>query len=127
VTGDSDAAKAVGLDWPWREVPWIVVDVEGNGQRPPDLVEAACVPIDSGDSGAVRTWMVRPPRPITGPVTRILGIRNTDIANAPSTAAVAAEIRAWAVVSATGGAQPQAAQRLLHADVDRSVPGRARD
>jgi exodeoxyribonuclease X len=82
-----------GLDRPWREVSWVVVDVEGNGQQPPDLVEAACLPVDSGQPGATRTWLVHPPRPINGLVTRIHGIRGAD-ADKPPIAAVAEEIRA---------------------------------
>ena len=76
----------------WAEVPWVVVDVEGNGQRPPDLVEAACLHIDGGVPGRVQSWLVRPPRPITGPVRRIHGIRNADVATAPTTAEVAGQI-----------------------------------
>ena len=76
----------------WANVSWVVVDVEGNGQRPPDLVEAACLPIDGGVPGRVQSWLVRPPRPITGPVRRIHGIRNADVATAPTTAEVAEQI-----------------------------------
>ena len=95
-TVDASGVGAAGLDLsrPWQQVPWVVIDVEGNGQRPPDLVEAACLPIDGGVLGRVRTWLVRPPRPITGPVRRIHGIRNADVAAAPATADVAEQIRA---------------------------------
>lgn len=87
-------AAGLGLSRPWQQVPWVVIDVEGNGQRPPDLIEAACLPIDGGVPGRVRTWLVRPPRPITGLVRRIHGISNADVATAPTTADVAAQIRA---------------------------------
>lgn len=104
VRGDGEdglpVAGRLGLDaaglWlgrAWTEVPWVVVDVEGNGQRPPDLVEAACLPIDGGVPGRVQSWLVRPPRPIIGPVRRIHGIRNADVATAPTTAEVAEQIR----------------------------------
>lgn len=88
---DLDAA-GLWLGRAWTDVPWVVVDVEGNGQRPPDLVEAACLPIDGGVPGRVQSWLVRPRRPITGPVRRIHGIRNADVATAPTTAEVAEQI-----------------------------------
>jgi DNA polymerase III epsilon subunit-like protein len=83
-----------GLDRPWQDADWVVVDVEGNGRQPPDLLEAACLPIDSGQPGILQAWLLRPPRPITGLATRIHGISNPDVADAPSVAAVAAEIQA---------------------------------
>lgn len=82
------------LDCPWQNAEWVVVDVEGNGRQPPDLLEAACLPIDDGQPGILQTWLVRPPRPITALATRIHGISNPDIADAPPVAAVAADIQA---------------------------------
>lgn len=124
-TGGADASLSAGclrvgpdgldLSRPWQQVPWVVIDVEGNGQRPPDLIEAACLPIDSGIPGPVRTWLIRPPRPITGPVRRIHGIRNADVAAAPPIADVAEQIR------------EQLAGRLVighHVHVDLAVLGR---
>lgn len=108
-------AAGLGLSRPWQQVPWVVVDVEGNGQSPPDLVEAACLPLDGGVPGQVRTWLVRPPRPITGPVRRIHGIGNADVAAAPAVADVAEQIRA------------QLAGRVVighHVHVDLAVLGR---
>lgn len=91
---DAPRVDAGGLDVsrPWQQVAWVVVDVEGNGQRPPDLVEAACLPIDGAVPGEARTWLVRPPRPITGLVRRIHGIRDADVATAPATADVAQSV-----------------------------------
>lgn len=83
-----------GLDRPWPDAEWVVVDVEGNGQQPPDLLEAACLPIDGGQPGILQTWLVRPHRPITGLAARIHGIRNPDVADAPPVASVAAEVQA---------------------------------
>jgi exodeoxyribonuclease X len=83
-----------GLVRPWPEVGWVVVDVEGNGQQPPDLVEAACLPIDSGQPGQVSSWLVRPPRPITAAVARIHRISNREVAAAPAVGEVAEQIRA---------------------------------
>jgi exodeoxyribonuclease X len=35
----------------WTSLNYVVVDVEGNGQQPPDLVELAAVPIVGGVIG----------------------------------------------------------------------------
>jgi len=46
----------------WTSLNYVVVDVEGNGQRPPDLVELAAVPIIGGRIGDAQSWLVRPDR-----------------------------------------------------------------
>lgn len=78
---------------PDAQHPLAVVDVEGNGQQPPDIVEIAVVPIDGGRVGSFRSWLVRPPRPITAMVTeRVHGISNADVAEAPEWAEVVQEV-----------------------------------
>jgi DNA polymerase III epsilon subunit-like protein len=73
----------------------VVVDVEGNGQQPPEIVELAMVAIQDGVLAAPRTWLVRPQRPITPMVTRkVHGIRNADVADAPSFAAIREDVQA---------------------------------
>jgi DNA polymerase III epsilon subunit-like protein len=77
----------------WNIYSIAVVDIEGNGQRPPEIVELAVVPIDGGTVGSYRSWLVRPPRPITALVTeRVHGISNEDVADAPEWAEVAHEV-----------------------------------
>jgi len=49
----------------WTSLTYVVVDVEGNGQQPPDLVELAVVPIIGGVIGEPVSWLVRPDAPIT--------------------------------------------------------------
>jgi exodeoxyribonuclease X len=78
----------------WTSLRYAVVDVEGNGQQPPDLVELAVVPIISGTIGEPTTWLVKPPRPITYFAAHIHGITTADVADAPSFEAVADEVRA---------------------------------
>lgn len=73
--------------------PLAVVDVEGNGQQPPEIVEIAILPVDGAVTGAdLRTWLVRPERPITSIVRRIHGISNEDVAQRPPWSAVALEV-----------------------------------
>jgi DNA polymerase III epsilon subunit-like protein len=109
-------------DVPWTEVRLVVADVEGNGRRPPRLVEAAVVPIVAGSIGEPVTWLIRPPEPITWQASQIHRITNAEVAELPGVAAVAADIRAHldgAVVVAHNA----------HIDLDvltRELPAQAR-
>lgn len=66
--------------WPRR---LFIVDVEGNGATPPNLVEVAAIPVENGEPqpAAARTWLVRPPAPIPPRITRIHGITNEMVAD----------------------------------------------
>jgi DNA polymerase III epsilon subunit-like protein len=77
----------------WTSLRYAVVDVEGNGQQPPELVEVAAVPIVDGVIGAPSNWLVKPVRPITPIARRIHGLTNQDMADAPSFAQVEDEVR----------------------------------
>ncbi len=77
----------------WTKLDYTVVDVEGNGQRPPDLVELAVVPIAAGVLGEPVTWLVRPETAITGFAQRIHGISNQMVAEAPAFADVEKDVR----------------------------------
>jgi exodeoxyribonuclease X len=77
----------------WTSLNYAVVDVEGNGQQPPDLVELAIVPIVGGVIGSARSWMVRPETSIQNFATRIHGITNKDVADAPAFAEVESDVR----------------------------------
>jgi exodeoxyribonuclease X len=68
----------------WREARFAVVDVEGNGAQPPDIVEIACLHLDGGEIRPALHTLVRPPRPISPLVSRKHGIANDDVASAPS-------------------------------------------
>jgi DNA polymerase III epsilon subunit-like protein len=63
----------------WTTLRYAVVDVEGNGQRPPDLVELAVVPIIGGVIQEPTDWLVRPDEPITPMAHRIHGITNEEL------------------------------------------------
>ncbi len=67
----------------WTSLDYAVIDVEGNGQQPPDLVELAVVPIRSGVIGEPASWLVRPAELIRHFATRIHGLTNDDVAGAP--------------------------------------------
>jgi exodeoxyribonuclease X len=67
----------------WTDLNYVVVDVEGNGQQPPDLVEVAVVPIIGGTIGELSSWLVKPQTSITHFARKIHGITNDDVADAP--------------------------------------------
>ncbi|SNY88142.1 exodeoxyribonuclease X [Nocardia amikacinitolerans] len=74
-----------------------VVDVEGNGHNPPEIIEIAILPIstDTAQVGDMRSWLIRPTAPITSIVTRkVHGITNADVAECPTWREVGAGIEA---------------------------------
>jgi exodeoxyribonuclease X len=77
----------------WTTLRYIVADVEGNGQQPPELVELAVVPIVGGAIQAPTSWLVKPERPITHFASRIHGITMPDLADKPAFNAIANEVR----------------------------------
>ncbi|MFG3253272.1 exonuclease domain-containing protein [Streptomyces sp. NPDC048172] len=72
-----------------------MIDVEGNGASPPNLVEVAAIPLEGGRARAeeARTWLIRPPEPIPARITRIHGITNTMLEGAPSWEQIRDEVR----------------------------------
>jgi exodeoxyribonuclease X len=79
--------------WP---VKFLVVDVEGNGGQPPDLIEFAALPLHAGQPSPATGWstLVRPPVPITPMATRIHGIGNQDVQDAATWAETSGQVRA---------------------------------
>jgi exodeoxyribonuclease X len=76
----------------WASLNYVVVDLEGNGQQPPDLVELAALPIVNGVIGESVNWLVRPDQPITHFAKKIHGITNEQVAEAPAFGYVEAEV-----------------------------------
>ena len=76
----------------WKSLSYVVVDVEGNGHQPPDLVELATVPIVDGVIGKPKSWLVRPDHPITNFARKIHGISNEQVADAPVFGCVQADV-----------------------------------
>ncbi|MQY21401.1 3'-5' exonuclease [Nocardia macrotermitis] len=77
-----------------RERQLAVVDVEGNGQNPPEIIEIAVLLVDGPMTpDALRSWLIRPQQPVSSIVTRkVHGITNADLADCPPWAEVAQEI-----------------------------------
>lgn len=73
-----------------------VVDVEGNGGTPPEIIELAIVEIaDLKLTGKQRHWLVRPARSIHPTVSRIHGLTDADVADAPSIADIIDDVLLW--------------------------------
>jgi DNA polymerase III epsilon subunit-like protein len=71
----------------------VVVDVEGNGQQPPEIIEIAALPIDDGQLRPATTWLVKPRKPISPIVTRkVHGIRTPTSPTQPSWADIEAQV-----------------------------------
>lgn len=67
----------------WEDTFW-VVDLEGNGATPPEMVELAMFEVKAlVPTGRSRHWLVQPDIPISNFATRIHGIKNKDLAGAP--------------------------------------------
>jgi DNA polymerase-3 subunit epsilon/exodeoxyribonuclease X len=88
-------------DWPDR---LFVVDTEGNGHQPSELVELAVVPVLAGEAhiGGARSTLLRPGTPITPRATDFHGIGNAEVADAPTWRQIAERVRvmldgAWIV------------------------------
>jgi exodeoxyribonuclease X len=78
----------------WTSLTYVVVDVEGNGHQPPDLVELAAVPIVDGIIGEPTSWLLHPDQPIRYFATGIHGLTNQDVSDAPTFAAIKDEVLA---------------------------------
>lgn len=73
-----------------------VVDVEGNGGSPPEIIELAMIDIvDLKLTGNQRHWLVRPKRPILPRVSRIHGLTDADVAHSPSIEDITDDVLQW--------------------------------
>ena len=70
-------------EFQWPSEPIAVVDVEGNGHTPPDLVELAIASFPVVDGDEPSSWLIKPPNPITWQAKRVHGIGNTKVKSSP--------------------------------------------
>ena len=72
------------------------VDVEGSGMSPPELVELAIVELNGLDfTGRKECWRVKPAGGISPAASRIHGIVEEDLTNAPSLHDIADHVRSF--------------------------------
>jgi exodeoxyribonuclease X len=73
--------------------PIVIVDVEGNGHNPPDLVELAIVPYPAENGTELTSWLIKPEAAITWQAERIHGIDNAAVALCPRWSVVQVEVQ----------------------------------
>lgn len=69
-----------------------VVDLEGSGSRPPEIVELAMIELIDLAPVTRRHWLVRPNGGIDPAATRIHGITDADLTGAPAIEDIAGDI-----------------------------------
>ncbi len=76
----------------WDGTFW-VVDLEGNGAKPPSMVELALVEVKAlAATGLRRHWLVRSQEPISKFATSIHGIADDDLVGAPDFEDIAEDV-----------------------------------
>jgi DNA polymerase-3 subunit epsilon len=105
-------AEEFGPEVHWQEIPIAFIDVETTGREPQTdrVVELAVVRGVAGEIQDRRSWLVNPGCPIPAETTAVHGIKDEDVADKPTFAAVLPEI-----VEALTGALPGA----YNAEFDR--------
>ncbi len=97
-----------------------VVDVEGSGSSPPEIVELAMVEVvDLKLSGQQKHWLVRPSKPIQPAASRIHGITDDDVANSPSIEDISDDIMLWLDQGSIVGHHVKTEVDII----SRSIPG----
>jgi exodeoxyribonuclease X len=101
----------------WTSLSFVVVDVEGNGQQPPDLMEPAAGPVVDGIIGEPVSWLVKPEPPIKQFAPRIHGPTNQGVADCPPFKAVEVDVLMAlsypAIVAHNAHVDPAVLQRKL--------------
>jgi DNA polymerase-3 subunit epsilon len=105
-----------------------VVDVEGNGGTPPEIVELAMVQVAEGEvTPKQRHYFIRPENPISPHVTRIHGITNEDVAGAPTFSDIADDLLGWLEGAAIVGHNVKVEVDILARSLDGWAPAMAID
>lgn len=75
------------------DIPFVSIDTETTGRDPAvdRVVELGCVVFRGGEVVARKGWLINPGRPIPAEATEVHGIRDEDVASAPTFEEVAAE------------------------------------
>lgn len=78
----------------WNNYRVVVVDIEGNGRQPADIVEIAVLELLHGQiAGLPRSWLVKPAERITHFAKKVHGIGTKDVKDCPSFSDVADEVK----------------------------------
>jgi exodeoxyribonuclease X len=78
----------------WSEIDFSVVDVEGNGQIPLEIIEIAVVHIQKGViQGSPQAWLIKPDKPVTQKAMLLHGITNEDLSGRSSFKGISKELQ----------------------------------
>ncbi|WP_241822589.1 3'-5' exonuclease [Herbaspirillum sp. C7C8] len=81
------------LDIHWGDCHFAVIDVEGNGQNPLEIIEIAVLHVRHTEIQLpVAEWMVLPEKPVTEIASRIHGITNSDLVGMPRLSEISTEL-----------------------------------
>ncbi|MFD3909999.1 exonuclease domain-containing protein [Streptomyces sp. NPDC058603] len=102
----------------------LVVDVEGNGTNPPDLVEVAALPVRDGraDTSTAGAWLTKPRRPVTAFAARVHGLTNERLEQAPGWEEIAEQVHTLLGVSWVCAHHAHVDYRVLSAHLPRWQP-----
>ncbi|ATY32542.1 3'-5' exonuclease [Sphingomonas psychrotolerans] len=104
------------------------VDIEGNGKTPPEIVEIAIVELRGLErTGLRRNWRLRPPSGIAPMASRIHGIWDRDVADAPDLEDVADDILVWLEGAPIVGHNVRVELEVLGRALDEWSPASAYD
>lgn len=77
----------------WSQCDFVVIDVEGNGQSPQEIIELAIISLRQARIvGAPREWLIRPLKPVSERASNLHGILNRDIETKPRFAEISSEV-----------------------------------
>lgn len=77
----------------WSQYEFVVIDVEGTGNTPHEIIELAIVPIREGRIAETKhEWMIRPERPVTSHASKVHGIFDRDLLGKPRFDQIVSEI-----------------------------------
>lgn len=105
-----------------------VIDVEGNGGSPAEIIEIAMVEINNlSITGSQRHWLIRPELPITAIASRIHGLTNADVANAPTIDDISDSILPWIETTPIVGHNVRVEVDILKRSLPDWIPNEAID
>lgn len=104
------------------------VDVEGSGSSPPEIVELAIAEMDGLElTGRTMQWRFKPKQPISPIVSRIHGIWDRDVADAPEIEDVADDLIEWLEDRPIVGHNVRTEHEILARSLDGWAPAKAID
>jgi DNA polymerase III epsilon subunit-like protein len=105
-----------------------VVDVEGNGASPPEIVELAVIELnDLLLTDRRRHWLVQPTQPIQPSARRVHGITDADLVGAPAIEDIAEDIMDWLSGSPIIGHNVRIELEIIARSLDEWQPSAAID